>query len=517
MKQGFALQFSQNLSLTPVLQQAIKLLQLSSAALQDELQAQVADNPFLLLDTVHTHPSIAGNGSISDHYSPVAQGMQSQALPITVAASEGAEQAQAQNDTHNADSTDSTDSAFDAYDSRSRSSTPRDGNDDADEYLGWVQADATTLREHLHAQARLLSGAHGDAVVRGVLGLMIDTLLPTGYFETDLLGLHETLAAHCGVPNDAQLHSAVAAALNVLHTLDPCGVGAFDVQHCLRLQLQHISPPECVLDAKTSTHAAALRVVGEGFDCLAQRDRAGLKKRLKLDDTLLGKAIDLIRQLDPKPGLVYATEATEYALPEVLVIKVGGVWQARLNAAVVPPLRVADTHAKFIKGKHVTVDVAALQVQLQSAKALVRTVQQHFETVFRVGQAIVAAQQDFFSFGATKIKPMVLRDIAEVLGLHESTVSRVTTKKYLQSPHGVFELKYFFSNSLASDSGDDASSTAVKAHLQPLIQGEPPHKPLSDQALTDALNAAGFQLARRTVAKYREQLGYPSAHARKPL
>jgi RNA polymerase sigma-54 factor len=514
MKQGFSLSFAQNLSLTPSLQQAIKLLQMSSLELQDEIHAQVADNPFLALDTVHSHPSIAANGSISDHVAPVAQGMQSQPLPTTAqAAPEGEALAQERHDSDNADG---MSSAFDAY--NNRKAAAHDSNDDADEYLGWVAADATTLREHLHAQARLL---RGDAVTLGVLGLLIDALLPTGYFESDLNSLHDTLAAHCDVPNDAVLHTAVQAALTKLQSLDPCGVGAFNVQHCLQLQLQHISPPECVLDAKVSTHAAAQRVMNEGFDCLSHRDRAGLKKQLKLDDLLLGKAIDLIRQLDPKPGLAFAPEATEYAVPEVMAVKVGDVWQARLNPAVVPPLRVADTHAKFIKGKNVNVnnnvDIAALQAQLQSAKALVRTVQQHFDTVFRVGQAIVAAQQDFFSFGATKIKPMVLRDIAEVLGLHESTVSRVTTKKYLQSPHGVFELKYFFSSQLNNDNGDASSSTAIKAHLQPLIQGEPPHKPLSDQALTDALNAAGFQLARRTVAKYREQLGYAPAHARKPL
>jgi RNA polymerase sigma-54 factor len=297
-------------------------------------------------------------------------------------------------------------------------------------------------------------------------------------------------------------------------------VGAFDVQQCLLLQLQHNSPAECVLDAKVTTHKAALRVVSEGFDCLAQRDRAALKKRLKLDNDLLSLAIQLLRRLDPKPGLIFAPEITEYALPEVLVIKVGMEWQARLNPAVVPPLRVADTHAKFIKTKNATPDIAVLHAQMQSAKQLIRTVQQHFDTVFRVGQAIVAAQQDFFSFGATKIKPMVLRDIAQTLGLHESTISRVTTKKYLQTPHGVLEMKYFFSSSLANDNVDSelgTSSTAIKAHLQPLIEGEPPHKPLSDQALTDALAALGHIVARRTVAKYREQLGYAPAHARKPL
>jgi RNA polymerase sigma-54 factor len=502
MKLGLSLKFSQNLSLTPQLQQAIKLLQLSHHELQDALLTQVDENPFLSWEAVHAHPSIAANGSVLANTPLIAQGMQAQPLP--------------QSETAHTDESQAFDERSSDFDLNTRSATAKDANADADEgdYLGWVQADVSTLREHLLAQARL---RRCDAVVAGVLGLLIDALTPEGYFEHDLAELTHTLASHCDVPNDDALSQAIAAALALLHTLDPPGVGAFNLQQCLQLQLQHVCPAECVLDAKTSTHKAALRLLDEGFDCLAQRDRAGLKKRLKLDDVLLDSAIKLIRALDPKPGLVFAPEATEYALPEVLVIKVGHEWQARLNPAVVPPLRVATTHAKFIKSKHATPEVAALHGQLQTAKQLVRTVQQHFETVFRVGQAIVAAQQDFFSFGATKIKPMVLRDIADTLGLHESTISRVTTKKYLQTPQGVLEMKYFFSSGLASGSADDISSTAIKAHLLPLIQGEPPHKPLSDQALTDALAALGHTVARRTVAKYREQLGYAPAHARKPL
>jgi RNA polymerase sigma-54 factor len=500
MKLGLSLKFSQNLSLTPQLQQAIKLLQLSQHELQDELLAQVEENPFLSWEAAHSHPSIAANGTIVAAVPLMAQGMQAQPLSAT-------------EPTNTPDEALSFDERSSDFDLNTRSAAAKDSNGDDSEgdYLGWVQADATTLREHLHSQARLV---RADAVVIGVLGLLIEALTPEGYFEQDLAGLTDTLAQHCGVPNDFELSHAISLALTQLHRLDPPGVGAFDLQQCLLLQLQHVCPADCVLDVKTSTHKAALRVLTEGFDCLAQRDRAALKKRLNA-------AIKLIRALDPKPGLVFSPPATEYALPEVLVIKNGEEWQARLNPAVVPPLRVADTHAKFIKTKNATPEVAAVHAtlhgQLQSAKQLVRTVQQHFDTVFRVGQAIVAAQQDFFSFGAKKIKPMVLRDIADTLGLHESTISRVTTKKYLQTPHGVLEMKYFFSSGLASESGDDTSSTAIKAHLQPLIQGEPPHKPLSDQALTDALAALGHVVARRTVAKYREQLGYPPAHARKPF
>jgi RNA polymerase sigma-54 factor len=510
MKLGLSLKFSQNLSLTPQLQQAIKLLQLSHHELQDELLAQVEENPFLSWEASHSHPSIAANGAIVISAPLMAQGMQAQPLNAT--------------ETRNApDEALNFDERSSDFDLNTRSATAKDNNGDDSEgdYLGWVQADATTLREHLHSQARLV---RGDPVVIGVLGLLIEALTPEGYFEQDLAGLTDTLAQHCDVPNDFELNHAISQALSQLHRLDPPGVGAFDLQQCLLLQLQHICAADCVLDAKTSTHTLALRVLTEGFDCLAQRDRATLKKRLKYDDTLLDAAIKLIRALDPKPGWVFSPPATEYALPEVLVIKNGDEWQARLNPAVVPPLRVADTHAKFIKNKHATPEVAAVHAtlhgQLQNAKQLVRTVQQHFDTVFRVGQAIVAAQQDFFSFGAKKIKPMVLRDIADTLGLHESTISRVTTKKYLQTPHGVLEMKYFFSSSLANDSADSdlgTSSTAIKAHLQPLIQGEPPHKPLSDQALTDALAALGHIVARRTIAKYREQLGYPPAHARKPF
>jgi RNA polymerase sigma-54 factor len=500
MKQGFALQFSQNLSLTPALQQAIKLLQLSNHELQEALLEQVQENPFLSWEPIHTLPSIAANGSILTATPVMAQGMQAAPLQAEPARDDVAHD----------------DEASSSFDLNTRSASAKDANGDYDDgdYLGWVQADASTLREHLHAQARL---ARGDVVTLGILGLLIDTLTPAAYFEQDFQALTAMLAQHCDVANDDALAHATTQAIAKLQCFDPPGVGAFTLQQCLLLQLQHACPSDCVLDAKRSTQQAAIRVLNEGFDCLSQRDRAGLKKRLKLDDALLELAIKLIRALDPKPGLAFDADETEYALPEVLVVKIGREWQARLNPAVVPPLRVAYTHAKFIKTKHATPEVAALHGQLQSAKQLVRTVQQHFDTVFRVGQAIVAAQQDYFSFGATKVKPMVLRDIAQTLGLHESTISRVTTKKYLQTPHGVVEMKYFFSSGLTSDSGDDTSSTAIKAYLQPLIQGEPPHKPLSDQALTDALAALGHTVARRTVAKYREQLGYAPAHARKPF
>jgi RNA polymerase sigma-54 factor len=559
MKQGFSLSqsqhFSQNLSLTPSLQQAIKLLQLPTVELLEELQVQVRDNPFLQLDAPRQHASIAANGSLQTMFNPasaLAYGMQSAPLP--------ADQRAASIDEQSAHTTPDAIASLRRDelampDYGPRASKSFDASGDGDDYLAWLAAPPTTLRQHLHAQAGLIAPHRADAVTVGVLGLLIDSLQESGYFDEPLEALHASLAAHCEVPNDAVLHEAVAKALGLLHRFDPCGVGAFDVQHCLLLQLQHPNPPECVLDAKTSTHAAAIRMVRDAFECLAKRDRAGLKKRLTMDELLVERASALIRQLDPKPGLSIAPAATEYAVPDVLVRWHDGQWQAQLQAGVVPQLRLSHASAyahllKPAKNKALTdsantdgnsiicndpdsgrikqpdTDVEPmLHTQLQQAKQLVRTVEQHFATVLRVAQAIVAVQQDFFSWGAKKIKPMVLRDIAERVGLHESTVSRVTTKKYLQSSQGVFELKYFFSSKLTQDlvqntynqAETSISSTALKAHLLTLIQGEPPHKPLSDQALTDALNADGHALARRTVAKYREQLGYPSAHARKPF
>ena len=510
MKLGLSLKFSQSLSLTPQLQQAIKLLQLSGVELQESLLEQVRDNPFLEWQAESIPLSIKPTGEVHTASPDWAAGMQS--TPVQHAAESSSEATPSTEPSADWADTDTADSATSSRDGRIA-----DAHDDTASDLGWVAAAHTTLLEHLQQQIRL---CNASSLTVGLLNELIEALTPEGWFEQDFAGLCTLVAQRLDVPEDEFLSQSLAAAIAQLQQLDPPGVGANGLQHCLQLQLSHPDPADCVLDCKMSVFKCAQRILAEGFDLLAARDRNALKKRLKTDDITLAAAITLIRQLDPKPGLAFELDRVEYALPEVLVVRVAGQWQARLNPAVVPPLRVQETHSKFIKNKSLPPDVSAgLQAQLAGAKQLVRTVQQHFDTVFRVGQAIVAAQQAYFDFGAKKLKPMVLRDIADTLGLHESTISRVTTKKYLQTPFGVMEMKYFFSSGLSSTTsdGDNASSTAIKALLDQLLKGEPAHKPLSDQALSDALSASGHTVARRTVAKYREQLGVAPAHARKPM
>ena len=523
MKQGLSLKFSQNLALTPALQQAIKLLQMSQLELQDALLEQVETNPFLDWQPPQPTASIDAAGVAHMHLAhdfAQSAGMQSTPLAVTGSPSHEASaspldsqigqigqdnQAEAAQDWEDS-------SAFSSQASDGRTADANDNADNADSSFSWIAGEETTLLAHLQQQARLLCCS---PQVYAVLHLLLEAVTPEGYLDSDLSSIQADIARALDVAQDEAFSSAWLMAYAALQGFDPPGVGARSLQECLHLQLVHPCAADCVLDSKTSVHALALRVVAQAFDALALRDRAAIKKMLKCDDEPLAKALQLIRRLDPKPGLVFAPAPTEYVQPEILVRKLSGAWQARLNPAVVPALRVQETHAKFIKRG--TVQTDALYQQLQGARQLVRTLQQHFETVFRVGQAIVASQQAFFEMGAIKLKPMGLKSIADSLGLHESTVSRVTTRKYLQTPHGVLEMKYFFSSALTGDDGEDASSTAIKAHLMDLLKGEPPHKPLSDQAMADALNAQGFNVARRTVAKYREALGFASAHARKPL
>ncbi len=503
MKQGLALKFSQNLALTPGLQQAIKLLQMSQLELQDALLEQVETNPFLEWQAPQHHASIDATGTMQA------------AQPQDYAQSTGMQTAPQSADARTEVSSE-VEPAFQDWESESFVSASdgrsHDTNDSSDDSLSWVAAEETTLLAHLQLQSRFL---RCEPTTRVVLDLLLEAITPDGYLDAPLSEIKSNIAAALDVALDDALDQAFATALAALQTFDPPGVGARTLQECLHWQLVHPCAADRVLDSKSSVHALAVRIVLHAFDALAQRDRVLIKKTLKCDDAPLAAALHLIRSLDPKPGLVFAAPPTEYVQPEILVLKLNGAWQARLNPAVVPPLRVQETHAKFIQRGVAQTEL--LYQQLLGARQLVRTVQQHFETVFRVGQAIVAAQQAFFEMGAIKLKPMVLRSIADSLGLHESTVSRVTTRKYLQTPHGVLEMKYFFSSGLTSNDGEDASSTAIKAHLSDLLKGEPPHKPLSDQAMADALNAQGFNVARRTVAKYREALGIASAHARKPL
>jgi RNA polymerase sigma-54 factor len=297
--------------------------------------------------------------------------------------------------------------------------------------------------------------------------------------------------------------------LSLLQNFDPVGVGARSPAECLRLQL-------LALPAQTPARELSLRLVENHLQLLAARDYARLKRLLRCDDEALRQAQSLIRSLDPRPGACHATTDAHYVIPDVIVAKVRGVWTARLNEAAIPKLRLHQLYASLMRRTRDT-QLAPMAGQLQEAKWLIKNVQQRFETILRVAQAIVERQRHFFDHGEVAMRPLVLREIADILGLHESTISRVTTQKYMLTPRGTLELKYFFGSFVSTDSGGAASATAIRALIRQLVAAESAKAPLTDSRLAEVLGDQGIIVARRTIAKYRESLQIPPVNLRKSI
>ena len=297
-------------------------------------------------------------------------------------------------------------------------------------------------------------------------------------------------------------------ALEHLQSMDPIGVGAADLSECLRLQIEAMR--------NTPVAQAALRICEQPLELLAKRDVKRLSQNCDLDDALAREAIALIQRLEPKPGRRFIETDRNVVIPDVIVSKAGEGFKVALNPAVMPRLQVHEIYAGAVKG--VKGDTGTgLQQRLQEARWFIKNIQQRFDTILRVSSSIVERQNQFFMHGELAMKPLVLREIAEVLGLHESTISRVTTAKYMATPHGTFELKYFFGSGLGTESGNNASSTAVRALIKQFIAAETPKKPLSDNQLSELLRENGIECARRTVAKYREAMRIAPANLRKEL
>ena len=528
MKPSLQLRLSQQLSLTPQLQQSIRLLQLSTLELHQEMEQMLADNPLLeRLDDPLDHsvrlladgalPMMSTNGLAADagNGSEITGITEISGAPeIEFGAYEGAGESYEQ--------TDSLD-----WGSGANQNNAYSGDDESS--LQHIEAHAETLREHLLAQLRDTQCGVRDRVL---VELLIDSLDEKGLLEQDLA----TILAALPVELEIEIEE-LSAALALLKSFEPAGVGAANMVECLSLQLQARN----LKGVAHRTRQLALTLVQEHMKSLADRDYSGLRKILQCEDEDLRAAQDLIRTLNPRPGNAFARVDQNYVVPDVVVRKVKGQWLAMLNNEVMPRLRVNPDYASTLRGlrtraRNKTDQVAPLenaevqvptpapiptgtpmQAQLQEARWYIKNIQQRFETILRVAQAIVDRQKNFFSHGAVGMRPLVLREIADTLGLHESTISRVTTQKYMLTPFGTFELKYFFGSHVATDSGGAASSTAIRALIKQLIGAEHPKKPLSDSQIADMLGEQGFVVARRTVAKYREALKIQPVSLRKSL
>ena len=486
MRQGLQLRLSQHLALTPQLQQSIRLLQLSTLELNAEIDQALQDNPLLERDDPG-EPAVFNLGASTD----------AQAAPQTPSAAESDDREERQEPRGGDDEGWGMDF--------SGSHGQRDPNDD-DTDRGETQASSNSLREHLGAQVAMTQLPDRD---RALVGFLIEALSDDGYLTQPLDELIELLVNDDDEQREALLEE-LGIALRHLQNLDPPGIGARNAQECLSLQLKCLPA--------SAERTLALAIVGGHLEHLAVRDFARIKKALDCGDDELRLAQTLIRSLNPRPGAQFAPIDTRYVVPDVAVKKLQGQWVVSLNREAMPRLRINRLYADILhRHRGGNGSSAGLATQLQEAKWLIKNVQQRFDTILRVSQAIVDRQRAFFDHGEVAMRPLTLREIAETVKLHESTISRVTTQKYLASPRGIYELKYFFGSHVATDTGGAASSTAIRALIKQLVGAEDGKKPLSDARLAEILGEQGIVVARRTVAKYRELLNIPPVNLRKVL
>ncbi len=487
MKASLGLRLGQSLTMTPALQQAIRLLQLSSLDLQQEIEQALESN--ILLEREDAPESgEAGDDTYSASDAAVEDGSDSEGVTKEVGT-----------DTDIPDELPVDADWGDVFDDLP--AQPRSGDDEElREFMEANRRAATGLYEHLLEQARAAPFTQGQTEIAAFL---IDAVDEDGYLrEWD-----ELKAQIIGALNVSG--AEVDAVLAIVQEFDPLGVGARDLGECLRLQIE-------VLPARTPGANLALQIVGDHMLLLARHDFAALAKAVHASEAELRLAVDLIQSLQPRPGRPFQVHEADYITPDVFVLKRNGRWTVRLNPEHMPRLRINGQYQGMIRRADSSRDQQMLKQHLQEARYFLSSLEARNETLLRVAHSIVEEQRAFLEYGPEAMRPLVLRDIAEQLGIHESTVSRATANKYMLTPRGLCELKYFFSSHVQTTGGGICSATAIQAMIKRLVTAESPSRPLSDASLSDLLLKEGIQVARRTVAKYREGLGIPPSHERKP-
>lgn len=537
MKPSLSLRVSQHLALTPQLQQSIRLLQLSTLEMAQEVEQMLDENPFL--ERADDGSEREAFGEVASVDAPVSAGEQIVEAAVSGASSpaeggdaiEGGDGGEGDALEARLDGASPIEESWEGDgsveiapdDSEWGGDAParHSGSDDEESASAADLARAqVSLQDHLHEQARCLRLDDED---RAALFFLIESLDEDGYLEDSLEALAPAFLRLQGVADpegDAALEAREATvqrlrtALQWLQHMDPTGVGARDLSECLRLQ---------ILELRNTPEArAALALCAQPLELVAKRDVRKLCSNCRLDDETVRAALALIARLEPKPGRRFIDVERNVVVPDVIVTRAGRGFKVVLNPDVMPRLRVHDVYANALRQNRGARDGgesghAAMQQRLQEARWFIKNIQQRFDTILRVSSAIVERQRNFFMHGELAMRPLVLREIADELGLHESTISRVTTAKYMATPFGTYELKYFFGSSLGTETGGNASSTAVRALLKQFIAAEEPGKPLSDNQLSDLLKEQGIECARRTVAKYREAMRIAPANLRKSL
>ena len=516
MKQGLSLRVSQHLALTPQLQQSIRLLQLSTLEMSQEVEQMLDENPFLeRADDAAPREEFG----LAQSDTPVSQeSREFESATDSIAGSADTASATSTKDTETTAEISAEPSLDESWDGDGSVETSPDDSewggdaparknnlDDSDAEASDLTGAHISLQDHLHRQALGLRLSELD---RAALHFLIESLNDDGYLEDTLASLAAGLASNDPEQTE-ELAQQFAIALQLLQHMEPAGVGARNLAECLQLQL---------LDSKDCVETrAALAMCRQPMELLAKRDVKRLSHLCDFPEEIIKNAIGVIGRLDPKPGRRFADVERNLVVPDVIVVKSGRGFKVTLNSDVMPRLRVHDIYANALRQHKGAGGGQALQQRLQEARWFIKNIQQRFDTILRVSSAIVERQKNFFIHGELAMRPLVLREIADELGLHESTISRVTTAKYMRTPFGTFELKYFFGSGLGTESGGNASSTAVRALIKQFVAAESPKKPLSDNQMAEMLKEQGIECARRTVAKYREALRIAPTHLRKML
>ncbi|GGA83103.1 RNA polymerase sigma-54 factor [Neiella marina] len=481
MKPSLQLKFGQQLTMTPQLQQAIRLLQLSTLDLQQEIQEALDANP--LLEQAEEDNSSNESAEAADN--------QLEADSSAVDTSEALQQESISDDMP-------IDTTWDEVVSAAPVSSAVARDDDDTSFQGET---TDSLQDHLRWQLDLTPMSDVD---RAIAMTIIDGIDDAGYLSLSAEDVLESQG------NDELELDEVEAVLKRVQLFDPIGAGSRSIAECLTIQLKQFEPD-------TPWLKEALTVVANHMDLLANRDYRTLMRRARLKEDQLREVMRLIQSLNPRPGSAIVKEDDQYVIPDVSVHKKNGVWQVELNPDSVPKIRVNQQYAAMSRSARNTSDSQFIRSHMQEAKWFIKSLESRNETLMKVANCILRRQYDFFELGDEAMKPMVLNDVAEEVGMHESTISRVTTQKYMHTPRGIFELKYFFSSHVSTEGGGECSSTAIRALIKKLVAAENPAKPLSDSKMAELLSDQGINVARRTIAKYREALNIPPSNQRKSL
>jgi RNA polymerase sigma-54 factor len=481
MKPTLQLRLGQQLAMTPQLQQAIRLLQLSTLELQQEIQQAIDANPLL---EIEDNAEIATPESADDELSP---------------RDSSEEMAKGEENIPEEFPVDTTwDEVYSASGSSS-SSGPMNSDDDM-----IYQGETTeSLQDYLLWQMQLTPFSDRD---RAIATAIIDGIDESGYLTVSL----EEIQQAAKDDDDPVEMDEVETVLKRIQHFDPLGVAARSVQECLLIQLNH-------LDAATPWLKEAKLTVRDHMDLLGSRDYRNLARKLQLKENELRDVLQLIQAMEPRPGTKVTPDDSNYVIPDVAVLKKNGRWVVELNPDAMPKIRINETYASMARNARNSSDSQFIRSHLQEAKWFIKSLESRNETLLKVSHCIVQQQQDFFEYGEEAMKPMVLNDVAEEVEMHESTISRVTTQKFMHTPRGIFELKYFFSSHVGTENGGECSSTAIRAFIKKLVAAENAAKPLSDSKIAELLTDQGIMVARRTIAKYRESLSIPPSSQRKRL